>query len=138
MVIYTIGYGGRKPEQFLDLLRANGIATVVDVRLRPHRASMGVYKQAEDPGKGIQALLAQAGIQYVSFVEMGNIFMDLPDWTQPYRQLVDRTGDLLTARLATVREPACLLCAAKRATDCHRLILGEYLTRQGHTVAHLE
>jgi uncharacterized protein (DUF488 family) len=138
MKIYTIGYGGRTSVQLLELVRAGGIRTVVDVRLRPDKASMGVFAMAKDPQKGIQGLLAKADIQYVSFVEMGNVFYGRPDWVQRYRQLIDRAGDMLLARLSEVTGPACLMCAEKHAAECHRSILTDYLKKQGHEVEHLE
>lgn len=138
MVIYTIGYGGRKPQEFLSLLIGKDIRAVVDVRLRPDRSRMGIYVKAKDPKKGIQNLLDGAGIQYFSFIELGNIFRDMDDWSQRYRCLMDQAGDLLTEQLRRVPTPFCLMCAEKHSDECHRKIIGEYLVEKGYEVEHIE
>jgi hypothetical protein len=138
MKIYTIGYGGRRPEEFLELLKAKAIRTVVDVRLRPDRSAMGIYVKAKDPGKGIAHLLAGEGIGYLSFVEMGNPFVDLPDWAERYRRLLELAGDLIIERLAQAPEPFCLLCAEKKVEECHRKLLGDFLAARGRQVEHIE
>ena len=138
MRIYTIGYGGRKPQEFLDLLTERGIRAIVDVRLRPDRSSMGVYVKAKNPNKGIEALLADVSIEYHSLVELGNVFRDLDDWQERYQQLMDQAGDLLTRRLLGVAEPFCLMCAERHADHCHRQIIGDYLARKGHETEHIE
>lgn len=138
VIIYTIGYGGRKPPEFSSLLKERGIRAVVDVRLRPDRSSMGVYTKAKDTGKGIEALLASAGIAYFSFVELGNIFRDMDDWPRGYQRLMDQAGDLLTERLEQVPTPFCLMCAEKRADQCHRKLIADYLAKKGHRVEHIE
>ena len=138
MKFYTIGYGGRKPEEFISLLKGNEIRTVVDVRLRPDKASMGVYAKAKDNNKGIQGLLASADIQYFSFVELGNLFLDLDDWAERYRCLMDKAGDILIERLSQVPAPFCLMCAEKNPTHCHRIFIAEYLIRKGYQVEHIQ
>src|SRR3990172_4540674 len=129
MTVFTIGYGGRSPTEFVELLKQHGIATVVDVRLRPDRASMGIWVKAKTPEKGIENLLRGAGIGYVSHIELGNVFLDLKDWPERYRELLERCGDLLTARLEGVPQPFCLLCAEKDAARCHRVLIADYLAR---------
>lgn len=138
MKFFTIGYGGRQPQEFLRLLQAHHIKTIVDVRLRPDRASMGVYKQAKSPEKGIQGLLRQGGIDYVSLIELGNLFRDDEHWRERYRLLLARAGDLLTERLASVTPPFCLMCAEQKVTECHRQDVAQYLMKQGWEVGHVE
>ncbi len=138
MKLYTIGYGGRKPDEFLWLLKRNGIRAVVDIRLRPDRSSMGTYVRARTPGKGIEGWLSRAGVQYFSFVELGNLFLAFDDWQSRYRNLMERAGDLLAERLHGVPPPFCLMCAEKSADRCHRAILASYLAERGYEVEHLE
>lgn len=139
MPIYTIGYGGRTKQEFLELLLGSGVRAVVDIRLRPDRASMGMWSKAKTPDKGIEKVLNEAGIAYLSLVELGNVFMGAEDWQTPYRQLLDLAGELLTRRLAQAAQPYALLCAEKYARDCHRRILAEYLQRtQGTEIIDLE
>ena len=139
MTVYTVGYGGRTRADFLALLATAPVRTVVDVRLRPDRASMGLWTKARTPDKGVEKLLADAGLGYVSLVELGNPFLGLADWPARYRRLLDSAGDLLTDRLAGVPGPIALLCSEKRAADCHRAVIADFLRRTaGAAVVHLE
>jgi uncharacterized protein (DUF488 family) len=137
---FTIGYGGRKPEEFVRLLADHGVRTVIDVRLRPDKASMGSYAKAREPDKGVAGLLARAGIGYLSLPELGNLFLDYDDWPTRYVEFLERAGPLLFDRLsADVPGPVCLLCAEKRVADCHRRHVAEYLARErGWAFTHLE
>jgi uncharacterized protein (DUF488 family) len=135
---YTIGYGGRRPEDFLALLTSRGIRAVADVRLRPDRAHMGCYAQAKDPNRGLQGLLEWAGIEYVSFPELGNVFLHRDDWVRRYRTLLEQAGDLLTEGLTALPTPFCLLCAEKRASECHRSLVADYLAGKGYEIEHIE
>lgn len=139
MTFYTIGYGGRRPDEFVELLATHGVRAVVDVRIRPDRASMGAYARAKSPDKGIERLLHDGGIAYRSILELGNLFRDLEDWMPTYRAYFGLAGNLLIARLDRTPEPFCLLCAEKRVAECHRLVIADYLVAtRGWEVLHIE
>jgi uncharacterized protein (DUF488 family) len=135
---YTIGYGGRRPSELVALLVEHGVRTVVDVRLRPDHAHLGSFARARSPEKGIQALLAASGLDYVSLPELGNGFMDCDDWRERFQALIGRAGDLLVERLLRVPPPFCLLCAEKRASDCHRALIADHLVTLAWRVEHIE
>lgn len=137
MQVYTIGYGGRKPADFLTLLQNHGVETVVDVRLRPERASMGVYAKAGTADKGIQRLLTERQIAYVSLLELGNIFLGCDDWRERYQRLLQRAGDILLERLRGVPPPFCLMCAEQQASACHRHLLAAQLAHYGYEIVHI-
>ena len=136
--LFTIGYGGRAPAEFVALLQRHGVRTVVDVRLRPEHSSMGAYARAKRPDRGIEALLAGGGIGYVSRVQLGNVFMDRDDWRARYQDLLDRAGHLLVTGLDDIPGPIALLCAEKRVAECHRGLIADWLVKHGWDVTHVE
>jgi uncharacterized protein (DUF488 family) len=139
MKFYTIGYGGRAPDELTSLLLRHGVRSVADVRIRPDRAAMGVYVKARTADKGIEKLLGDVGIGYYSILELGNLFRDLDDWRPFYRALVERAGDLLVGRLEKLPAPFCLLCAEKHVAECHRQVIADFLVAaKGWTVQNLE
>ena len=136
---FTIGYGGRKPQDFTRILTDAGVRTLVDVRLRPDRASMGVYAKAREADKGIAGLLGTAGVRYVSLPELGNLFLDYDDWPERYPRFLELAGPLLFDRLEVIEGPVCLMCAEKRLCDCHRRHLAAHLEKtKGWSFTHLE
>jgi uncharacterized protein (DUF488 family) len=138
MKLLTIGYGGRTPDDLISRLTAAGVRTVADVRLRPDRASMGVYAKAKSPDKGIERLFASAGIGYRSLPELGNLFLDYEDWRERYSAFIQCAGHLLVSRLDGLEPPWCLLCAERRVAECHRLQIAQFLAARGAVIEHLE
>ncbi|HVP40212.1 MAG TPA: DUF488 domain-containing protein [Candidatus Saccharimonadales bacterium] len=138
MKLYTVGYGGRRPEELVELLRQHGVATVADVRIRPDKASEAAFARANGSEAGIQKLFADAGIGYALLLELGNPFYEMARWREPYWRLLDLAGDLLVERLMQLPRPFCLLCSERLVANCHRQLIAEYLTEGGWTVEHLE
>lgn len=136
---FTVGYGGRVPAEFAQLLAKSGVKTVVDVRLRPDKAAMGSFARAKDADKGIAGLLAKEGVGYVSLPELGNVFLDYPDWPERYGKFLDAAGPFLFDRLAMVTGPICLMCAEKKVCECHRRHIADYLAKTaGWEFKHIE
>ncbi len=137
-VLYTIGYGGRSRESFLEPLREHAIEVVVDVRMTPQRASMGMFVKAKSSAKGIEKTLAEAGITYQWFEELGN-----PDRNDPamtvFRKLMTDDGNARTARLVALatHRRVCLLCAERDPAHCHRTLVAEHLAGQGWRIVEL-
>ena len=137
--LYTIGYGGRHPQHFITLLTQANIALVCDVRAEPRRAYRGMYTFNPEKRSGpLPRLLAQAGIAYEWFPELGN-----PDRQDPeiraFQQLMSQEAEsrLQRLRACVQAQRACLLCAEQDAQRCHRRIITAYLTAYGYVVQHL-
>jgi uncharacterized protein (DUF488 family) len=137
--LYTIGYGGRHPQHFVTLLTQANIELVCDVRAEPRRAYRGMYTFNPDKGSGpLPRLLAQAGIAYKWFPELGNPERWDPE-IRAFEQLMAQEAERRLQRLRTCVQAlrACLLCAEQEAQRCHRRIITAYLTDYGYVVQHL-
>lgn len=135
--LWTIGYGGRRPADFVALLRQAGVELVADVRLTP-RGTMGSYTRAKSTDRGIQKLLSDGGIAYEWLHELGN-----PDRTDPgmeqFRAVVVPEFPVRTRRLieCASSQQTCLLCGCKNAATCHRSIITDWLRTQDWQVIDL-
>jgi uncharacterized protein (DUF488 family) len=135
--LFTIGYGGRTPTDFVAMLQEHGVAALVDVRIDPRHAHLGSFVLAKSPDKGIQRILSEAGISYVSIPELGNHFRGHEDWKERYERWIRSNADVELRRLAGIPEPFCLLCAEKDPKNCHRQSIADVLRERGHEVTDL-
>ncbi len=140
MKIFTLGYGGRKRDDFINLLQEFNISTVVDTRINPFASALGMYKKAKDPLKGIYGLLANHGIIYISLTELGNPWykeLENERWRDKYEPYFDERKEIITPILFTLKQPICLLCFHKKYEECHREVICEYLAKLGHEIVHI-
>ena len=92
-----------------------GVQTVVDVRIRPDRASMGTYVKAKTSDKGIEALLGEAGIRYRSLPKLATCsWITMTGGNGTRRAACPCGRPARVSRLADLSGPICLLCAEKR------------------------
>jgi len=142
--IWTIGHSTRPLDEFLDLLKQNGIRALADVRQFPGSRRYPHFGQEQ-----LSKALAHEQIEYVHFPELGGRRKPLPDsvntaWRHPaFRGYADymmtaefREG--INRLLALARsKPTAIMCAEAVWWRCHRSLIADYLRAEGHEVIHI-
>lgn len=139
--IFSVGYEGKRRDNFIDLLDDNRITELVDVR---HNA----FSWNKDFSmKGLSESLTACGIRYVNLPRLGapkeirveikenndpeKFFLEYSAWLKsntPYLDLLD-----VLARQKTTA----MMCLEADYRNCHRKILGEKLQERGYEVIQL-
>jgi len=143
ITVFTIGYEGKKPEEFIDILKKNSVQGLVDVRELPLSRKNGFSKSVLDE------LLEKSNIVYRHYQELGSprelrhklwtegnypeFFKEYSEWLSSPKAktyLTDLEG------LAHVRTTA-ILCFEKDVEKCHRSIIKKRLIQDGFKVVDL-
>ncbi|HDR68007.1 MAG TPA: DUF488 domain-containing protein [Bacteroidaceae bacterium] len=139
--IYSIGYGGREPEEFIGLLKKHNIKKIVDVRKSPNCKWQPLYSKPE-----IADFLKENGIEYIHKPELKyNIHSwKKPDYSEKGREQLSQNSVAFYSainwiiREASVDNRIALLCAEKSPFRCHRMLdVGKSLIENGSPTAHI-
>src|SRR5690606_40459573 len=144
LTVWTIGHSTRTLDAFLDLLRAQRIEAIADVRRHA-----GSRKYPHFNPDALTSSLAQTGIAYVAFPDLGGRrkarpdsphtvwrnasfrgyadYMDTPAFARACTRLVELAGQRRTA----------LLCAEAVWWRCHRSMIADELKARGACVLHI-
>lgn len=140
--LYTIGYGAREIEAFLDVLRTYNIEYLIDVRSRPYSR----YK----PDFSKDALSSHLDRNGIRYVFMGDTLGGMPDDPACY---VDGKVDyekvseqsFFLRGLERLREAqrqglhVVLMCSEGKPEQCHRSkLIGKSLDKEGVVMAHID
>ena len=143
-MIRTIGHGTRAIEELIALLRAQGVAQLVDVRTIPRsRRNPQFHREA------LAETLPTAGIAYVHMSRLGGLrktradsvnlgwrnagfrgyadYMETPEFARGLEALIE---------LARQR-PTAIMCAETVSWRCHRSLIADALTARGIAVEHI-
>src|SRR6266699_4074801 len=140
--IYTIGYGGRPIEQFIELLHRYEIGFLIDVRSQPHSRVNQHFSRDT-----LEKILRQHHIRYVF---MGDTLGGRPkddscyadgrvDYSKVREKVFYQRG---ISRIHAAWEKqirAALMCAEVKPQECHRSkLIGNTLCHQKIEVAHID
>jgi uncharacterized protein (DUF488 family) len=153
--IYTIGFGGKKQDSFMEILNATGVKKLIDIRL--WRTTRFV------PWASGSNLAAAFGDRYMIMPELAptkellSAYKDRQiDWTGYETIFNELLCERQVEKLFTITPPpqtsaqhlfaserelngVCFLCSEKTAEQCHRRLVAEYLSKhfQNIEIIHL-
>lgn len=129
--IFTIGFSGKSPDAFMDVLDAVRVRAVWDIRLWHTSTYVPFYS-----GENLAAMLGDRYEYHPEFAPTAEILVGYKDGHISWPNYERLYRELLTARHPTARlKPAdidriCLLCTEKSATQCHRRLAAEYIAER--------
>src|SRR5215467_3019162 len=145
MRIWTIGHSTRTIDEFISLLKANGIKVLADVRAWP-----GSKRYPQFNKDTLAESLRAHGIRYEHFPELGGKRKTRPDsrntaWrnasfrgyadymeTEQFQKGIERLLDL-----AKEAGPTAIMCAEAVWWRCHRSLIADYLKVREIEVLHV-
>ena len=129
--IFTIGFSGKSPDAFLDVLNAVRVRAVWDVRLWRTSAYVPFYS-----GTNLAATLGSRYEHHPEFAPTTGILagykdscITWPDYERMYRELLATRNPTAGLALNSL-DRICLLCTEKSALQCHRRLAAEYIALQ--------
>jgi uncharacterized protein (DUF488 family) len=139
--IFTIGHGNRDDQDFLDLLKANAIELLIDVRTYPYSKFHTQYRQTQ-----IQASLNKAGIEYLWLgAELGGrpkdsaLYIDgevsypAIKQTSLFKEGISKVIELVNSSIKVT-----LMCSESDQNQCHRKhLIANELIAAGLEVVHI-
>jgi uncharacterized protein (DUF488 family) len=143
-LVFTIGHSTRSIDEFIALLKAYGIAMVVDVRTVPRSRHNPQFNKETLPDS-----LKTQGTKYVHLPELGGLRRPKPDsvnlaWENKsfrgyadYMQTKEFAENLL--KLVALIQENCLalMCAEAVPWRCHRSLLADALVARNIKVTHI-
>jgi uncharacterized protein (DUF488 family) len=138
--IYTIGHSSHPIGRFLDMLSANGVTALADVRSMPYSRHNPQFNK-----DALASELKKKGIAYVfvgkelgarsddpSCYEGGQVRYDRLAKTLPFQAGINRVLS------GNEKYRVALMCAEKEPLDCHRtLLVSRALEDRGATIMHI-
>ena len=127
-------------------LHAHGVKTLVDIRAFPKSRRLPQFNS-----ESLSKALPAAGIRYVGMKALGGYRKKILDEsphialrTEAFRNYADymltQEFEHAAAELVALGEdaPTAYMCAERLYLNCHRMLVSDWLTAQGHEVLHID
>jgi len=144
LTFWTIGHSTRSWDEFLQLLSAQGISAIADVRRYP-----GSRRHPWFASEQMAAALPALGLTYRWIPELGGRRKVQPDspngaWNNAafqgyadHMSSVEFAGGLEEVLAMAGEHRTALMCAEAPWWRCHRRLISDLLTYRGHEVLHI-
>jgi hypothetical protein len=139
--VFTIGYEGRTPDEFLRILQSNGIKRLADVREIANSRKTGFSSST------LEDFLRKHGIEYVHLKALGSpqsdrqrlrIDNDFASFSSRFRRVLESRKDDLNLLISfAVEKPTAIMCFELDASKCHRSIIASRILDLGFDVKNL-
>ncbi len=144
MEIHTVGHSTRPIEEFIQILKAHGVALLVDIRTIP--------RSRRNPQFGREILpvsLEAAGIEYRHLPGLGGLRRAKPDSTNTawrnasfrgyadYMQTEEFRENLQKLIELGAGKPTAIMCAEAVPWRCHRSLVADALVARGIQVTEI-
>jgi uncharacterized protein (DUF488 family) len=133
--VFTIGYEDVEITRFIEILKENGVKTLVDIRKYP------VSDQEGFEGSALKFRCRMGGIEYIHIKALGNPkkYWGESNWKTLYRDNVLRDKmEGVAIQLGKLVQPIVLMCKEKDHCKCHRSVLAEELGNRGVQIKHID
>jgi len=144
-LLFTLGYEGLSTDDFIQLLQANNIEHVIDVRRNPISRKSGFSKTA------LLNILALNKINYTHLVDLGTpkeirsalkIDKNYECFFDKIKAYLESQEEVLNVALDIALSQICvLLCFEREPLECHRSAVAAEIVRRSNlelTVEHIE
>lgn len=145
LCIYTIGHGGRKPDELMELLIQTGINTIVDVRSNPHPSATpwcsedNLRTSIEELGKIYHWAGRQLGGKRKILADSRNMSLRneaLRAYADYMQTEAFQVAAMQLTNLAT-KGDLVILSADQDPYACHRGLIADYLVLKGVRIVHI-
>jgi uncharacterized protein (DUF488 family) len=144
--LHTIGHSTRPLDEFLAVLCAHGIQTLVDIRAFPVSRRLPHFNR-----EALEAALSDAKIRYLWMKSLGGYRKktrgDSPNVALRNASFRNYADYMLTPEFETAiaelihvaqESPTAYMCAERVWFQCHRMLVSDWLVAHGHTVLHID